>query len=642
MMTLDSFAPMERFQPLYGEGEIFLDDQRVMMTSTAAMGMLRNDLISMVGTERMKRFLVRYGWSLGVHDATLVFQNKRYTNIEDMVLAGPKMHTKTGHVYVQPITLQVDQANNYLFMEGIWKHSYEAEEHRKLFGVAEEPTCYTLIGYASGYLSTIVKTKVIVKETSCSGMGHEECHWVAKSLPHWKNEADDILDAFKETSMLKELEQAYQNIKTERDNLNKSFLIHKRLMKELTLGNNLQSIAHVLYSTMEVPVIIEDQNFQLLASAGLSMEEQMAKNKEMQHKFPLNKHLPLQKSFSNDLDTQEEQLQINLAAAIQISKTHWRLIYPIYLNQKINGYCSFIRPTNDFNCMEKMVIERTSAVCALYLLNKRTAIEAEQRIRGNILEEILSNQLSRQEIYQRSHFIGLKMDSPFYMIVIKDLTNKKDIQEELEWKNTFIQQMTEYFRKIDINILATHKPNHSIILLSKDELTQQHKHIQNFPLEILKFCKKKYPGHSFRMGISLLGEHLEQANQRYQEALAAVNISGDYTPIVYYEDLGMLGILLQTGEQEMMKQYAEQYLKRMLDFDCQRNMDLLKTLYYYILNGGNLEQTSVDLNLSISGLRYRMEKIKELLEEDIREPAVSYQLFLAIQTLILLGEINLT
>ncbi len=42
-------------------------------------------------------------------------------------------------------------------------------------------------------------------------------------------------------------------------------------------------------------------------------------------------------------------------------------------------------------------------------------------------------------------------------------------------------------------------------------------------------------------------------------------------------------------------------------------VDLLNTLYVYLQNGGNLEQTADQLALSVSGLRYRMSKVDSLL-----------------------------
>ena len=37
--------------------------------------------------------------------------------------------------------------------KGIWEESYEAEQHIQHLGIADQPICYTIMGYASGAMS---------------------------------------------------------------------------------------------------------------------------------------------------------------------------------------------------------------------------------------------------------------------------------------------------------------------------------------------------------------------------------------------------------------------------------------------------------------------------------------------------------
>ncbi len=59
------------------------------------------------------------------------------------------------------------------------------------------------------------------------------------------------------------------------------------------------------------------------------------------------------------------------------------------------------------------------------------------------------------------------------------------------------------------------------------------------------------------------------------------------------------------------------------------------------LNGGNLEQTAADLSLSVSGLRYRIHKIETLLDQELRDPVGNFHLLLAIQALMIMGELEI-
>ncbi|HHW36095.1 MAG TPA: hypothetical protein GXX18_02150 [Bacillales bacterium] len=614
------------------DGKIYLNNQRVFITSTAAMSLLRQGLLEMVGEKRTRQFLVLHGWSLGAHDAAITLQNNPNKSKEEMILDGPVLHTQKGHVYVQHKKLELDIKKNSFYMEGIWRNSHEAEEYKKLFGLDDRPTCYTMIGYASGYISTILGMKVIVTEVQCEGKGDDCCYWIAKKEQEWKDKEVKELFSFNETSLIKELELAYEQIKEERDNLDKSFTIHKRLTSELIQGHDLKSIASALFDTLNVPIMFEDYQFNVLAAAGIDEKETIKSNEQM-------------KCFKNSKRHRFKELKLEFhkdfkPAIVHVASQHYRLMIPIILNHQITGYCSVIRPTDDFSILENMMIERSSLVCAMYLLNERTVIEAEQRMHGNFLEEILSGKMSKQEIIKMGHYVNVDFLKPFHLVVVNVFHTEHNVREEIEWKDDLVTKISGFFKKMSIPILISYKSENIAIYIQADVLHQYNKTIKSLTEEILAVCSKSYPCPTFYSGISTCQDNIDLAKDQFEEALTAVKLSTKSKPITSYEELGFIGLLIQTGDKNAIRKYSFQVLKDLLEYDSRKGMDLTKTLYHYILNGGNLEQTACSSALSISGLRYRIEKIKDILSVDIRQPASSYPLFLAIQMLIILGEIQ--
>ena len=64
-------------------------------------------------------------------------------------------------------------------------------------------------------------------------------------------------------------------------------------------------------------------------------------------------------------------------------------------------------------------------------------------------------------------------------------------------------------------------------------------------------------------------------------------------------------------------------------------------MYIFLLNGGNLEKTMVELSISMSGLRYRIEKIESLLDKNLRNPETGYELTFILKALIASGKLTL-
>src|SRR5690606_26664980 len=105
-------------------------------------------------------------------------------------------------------------------------------------------------------------------------------------------------------------------------------------------------------------------------------------------------------------------------------------------------------------------------------------------------------------------------------------------------------------------------------------------------------------------------------------------MAGPKNRIVSFEKLGMMGPLINANNEKEIKRIASYTLGSLSENINEKKKELLHTLYVFLLNGGNLEQTAADIALSLSGLRYRLQKIEDLLEKDLRNPATNYQLLL--------------
>ena len=149
-----------------------------------------------------------------------------------------------------------------------------------------------------------------------------------------------------------------------------------------------------------------------------------------------------------------------------------------------------------------------------------------------------------------------------------------------------------------------------------------------------------FPGSDFYLGISKRTQSILGAKHAYKQAIGAIRMITSKTKVIYYDSLGVIGALLNEKNEEEVRNMAKSLLGH-LELDCQKSIELITTLYSFLINGGNLEKTAEELSLSISGLQYRVHKIEEILQTDIRNPVVSCQLLLAIQGLILLGDLGI-
>lgn len=613
-------------------GTIHMNNERIILLSSSAFGTFRKDLIENIGMDRMKGFLIRYGRDLGVKDAKNVLA-MNLSSVEESIIMGPDIHMIKGFTGVNTTMLKVeylpDKTVKSIHMEGIWYNSYEAEDYVSRLG---SPGCYTLVGYASGYLSAICNHIVIVKELTCEGMGHKECRWVGKSLDLWDGEVYDFLRYYEDTPIVKELEITYEKLLEERNNLSRISNIHKKLTEEIINGNDLQSIAHIVYETTGIPLIIEDVNFRAFAYSGLTPQFFKEANEDFKDYIQKNKK-PVHDPNVTPNGSFLHSTSINASC-------HSRLITPIFIRGKISGYCSFIsQKVKEYPEFDLVTLERIASVCSLYLLNEKTSLESAERMKGHFLERILQGQFSsKQDILNHGSYINFDLEQPFYIVILKYQNQHGYFENEMLIYEEIIETTLQYFKNKMWNVLMCQRGNNIVLLVQTESLANLDiSALCNGVIEHLAHIFRKY---TFQIGVSSKGEQIDRSIDYYDEAIVALRMSMPSTKkVVLFESLGIVGLLINNKNESAIKKAARQLLGPLYSTDCNKNPELIKTLYIFLSNGGNLEQTANELCLSMSGLRYRIHKIETLLEQELRNPAFNYQLYLMLQALLVIGEI---
>lgn len=157
---------------------------RVLMVDAVALGLLRSSLAREFGLSAARGILTQLGYSHGWRTAHSMKEAVDWDNDHEWRRAGGRLHQLQGMVEFAPV-VQAERDGIAPFADAIWKHSYEAEQHILHFGHAGDCVCWSLCGFASGYLSAAYGLDVYCIETSCIGRGDAVCHMVGKTKEEW-------------------------------------------------------------------------------------------------------------------------------------------------------------------------------------------------------------------------------------------------------------------------------------------------------------------------------------------------------------------------------------------------------------------------------------------------------------------------
>lgn len=220
------------FQP--DLGVIRLREQRVVILSAAAMGLLRKELIDGFGRDVARRLLLRFGYADGYHDAVNLRDRSAWADPVEGLHAGAALHTLEGIVRARITRVAFDPAGTFE-AEYAWDASYEAEQHVHHYGPSAEPVCWSLVGYASGYASACLGREVYFREQACHGQGAPRCTVIGRDEAGWGDEFAALRADFQSAGLGDEIDRLQEAVRQRARELTRRERVLERRERELDL-----------------------------------------------------------------------------------------------------------------------------------------------------------------------------------------------------------------------------------------------------------------------------------------------------------------------------------------------------------------------------------------------------------------------
>jgi len=197
-------------------GSIRFKDRRILLWDADAFGTLRQELIESIGLERARPILRRFGFANGYRDALTTGEMFQWDNEVEWWLSCPALQNRAGKVNPSPEHLVINRDDGVFEMEVVWTHSYEAEQHRRVFGHADHPVCWTLAGYASGFSSALMGEEVFVVEEQCAAMGADSCRVVGRTKRAWGDQVEEHAAEYQAQNLTADLEARESELRKQR------------------------------------------------------------------------------------------------------------------------------------------------------------------------------------------------------------------------------------------------------------------------------------------------------------------------------------------------------------------------------------------------------------------------------------------
>ncbi len=146
-------------------------------------------------------------------------------------------------------------------------------------------------------------------------------------------------------------------------------------------------------------------------------------------------------------------------------------------------------------------------------------------------------------------------------------------------------------------------------------LTQMKLDPKSFGELLVNIVNANYADFRITLGVSSLCKGIGSFRNGYEEANKSIGIAHSRvvkSNVITFDELGSLGIILHAKNAQELESFAMRLLKDLLAYDKEKDAELLKTLYLFLENQGNIHQTSREMMISIGAIRYRLKRIQEI------------------------------
>ncbi|MEU8273337.1 helix-turn-helix domain-containing protein [Microbispora bryophytorum] len=278
-----------------------------------------------------------------------------------------------------------------------------------------------------------------------------------------------------------------------------------------------------------------------------------------------------------------------------------------------------LRTDHPVSDTDQRILERAAIVTALLLLFRRSVAEAEGRVRGELLDDLVSRPELRG-LDDRARRLGVDLDAPHVLVVARH-----DGQRERAafWASS---QATL------AHGLATARGDEVVLLLPGDRPGALARRVAaELSASLGRPATAGAAPASGPASVPTSGPVTAVASayaeaRRCAGALVALGRTGDGASA---EELGFVGLLV--GERREVSGFLSGAIGPVLDYDARRGTALVKTLNAYFGTGGSLSRTAEALHIHVNTVTQRLDRVGQLLGEDWQEPERALEIQLALR-----------
>ena len=426
--------------------------------------------------------------------------------------------------------------------------------------------------------------------------------------------------------------------------LEETIQINNELMDSASNSTDLDTLCKSVEKLIKRPTAVIGLNFNLIEKSDNPIWETI--DFEKLNNDSINPYV-----FSNEITVNKNIYVLNNKQFQSIGMN--AILSPIEKNKINYGYIIILLKVEgeDLENHDILCLAQASVVALLEFTIKRSIENVSRIFYNSFLTSLIDGTFgNKKEIYSRAKFIGRTLYEK-YSIVLVNLSVFKNYTLKLE--NIEINEVLMYNLNINlVNTLHRNIPQISdaliyfkndflvLFLPNKYEITTNFKKII---VNIQKSLSTYVKNQTIKVGVGDF-HGLIDIPKSYYEANTAIKLTDTFINknIIYFDQLGILKIFIDKNDNidiETLKRYHNRIILPILSNDKKTGSNLFETLDTFIKYNLSILKTSENLYIHKNTLRFRLNKIENLLNVSINNSEDIFNITLSLKIHVLLKDL---
>ncbi|MEV6765542.1 GAF domain-containing protein [Streptomyces sp. NPDC051105] len=280
--------------------------------------------------------------------------------------------------------------------------------------------------------------------------------------------------------------------------------------------------------------------------------------------------------------------------------------------------------------VDQRTLERAAMVTSLLLLARRSAAEAEQRVRGELLDDLLdARDRDPRQLLDRAARLHADLDAT-HVVLAARLGSPAAGAEEAAAARRRLWSAASHLATTRHGLAAA-RDGGTVLLLPLDPGDTAADLARRTARQLGTAVHQPVTvGASAPVAdLAVRPETVAAGYAEGRRCLDAIHLLGRGGDGAAAEDFGFLGLLL-AGERDVTG-FVERTIGPVVAYDTRRGTELLRTLEAYFASGMSPARTKDDLHVHVNTVAQRLERVARLLGDDWQSPARVLEIQLALR-----------